>query len=81
MNNKFSKSIFSTGSEYIAPTTHFMCAGDRAMLEMDLDLLKSSQDEIGGWDDNIVDVSREKLITISFSRNSRKTLCMDTYKS
>ena len=45
------------GAEYKAPVTPFLCAGDRARLEMDLDLLKSSLDVLGTWDDKIVDVS------------------------
>ncbi|CAI8033698.1 E3 ubiquitin-protein ligase MIB2 [Geodia barretti] len=41
------------GSEYKAPTTPFICAGDIAKLEMDLDLLKAKQDQINAWDATI----------------------------
>ena len=50
-----------TGAEYKAPVTPFLCAGDRARLEMDLDLLKSSLDKLGTWDDNVVDVSMQYI--------------------
>ena len=46
------------GAEYKAPVTPFLCAGDRARLEMDLDLLKSSLDVLGTWNDNIVEVCK-----------------------
>ena len=41
------------GSEYEAPSTPFICAGDRAKLEMDLDLLRSALIKIRAWDDEI----------------------------
>ncbi|CAI8033700.1 E3 ubiquitin-protein ligase MIB2 [Geodia barretti] len=44
------------GSEYNAPTTPFICAGDRARLEMDIDLLKSCQETINNWDERLVDL-------------------------
>ena len=53
-----------TGAEYKAPVTPFLCAGDRARLEMDLDLLKSSLDANDCWDENIVDVSAHYTCTM-----------------
>ena len=42
-----------SGSEYEPSTSPFLCAGDRARLEMDLELLKSRQDRIHAWDEDI----------------------------
>lgn len=58
---------FNTGAEYKAPQTAFLCAGEKALIEMDLDLLKSSLDEIKAWDDNIVDVGTYPVTSIAFS--------------
>ena len=44
--------IFHLGSEYKPPTTPFICAGDRARLEMDPDLLKTHKH----WDERLVHV-------------------------
>ena len=44
------------GAEFKPPSTPFISAGDRVLLEMEFDMLKSSLDEIGCWDDDIVDV-------------------------
>ena len=44
------------GAEFKPPSTPFISAGDRVLLEMDFDMLKSSLDEIGSWDNDIVDV-------------------------
>ena len=57
MNVHVYQHVMVTGAEYKAPVTPFLCAGDRARLEMDLDLLKSSL----SMDDDIVDVSYSGL--------------------
>ena len=44
------------GAEYKAPETPFFSAGERALLEMDLDLLKSGMDAVDAWDNRIAEV-------------------------
>ena len=47
---------YHTGAEYKDPTTPFICAGDFVRIEMEFDLLQSSLEALGAWDDKIVDV-------------------------
>ena len=47
-----------TGSEYQTNPTPFICAGDIALLEMDLDLLKGCHETLSIWDEDIAEVCR-----------------------
>ena len=53
-----------SGSEYQTNPTPFICAGDIARLEMDLDLLKGCHEMLSIWDEDIAEVCLFFLTTL-----------------
>ena len=47
--------FYYSGSKYKAPLTPFIAAGDKGVITMDVDILKSRLQHL--WKDGIVDVS------------------------
>ncbi|CAI8033696.1 E3 ubiquitin-protein ligase mib1 [Geodia barretti] len=52
------------GPAFNSSSVPCICAGDRALVEMDIELLKSIHEELGTWEDNLVDPYCHIMLTI-----------------